>query len=153
MVVAVCYLFLLNFPIYSATDSPKLQDVLLALKKMVSYYKDTHRDMNLDGIYGLRVLEGRSISLQLHIGKKRKSSRVNARGIPTVAYQVLHMLSYPGGGYLPWRGGGVGTSGYPLSLPSVLTWLGGGGGGVGSLGYPPCPDLARGGVTDLGLGG
>ena len=28
----------------------------------------------------------------------RKSSCVNARGIPTVAYQVLHMLSYPGGG-------------------------------------------------------
>ena len=58
MVAAVCYFFLLNFPIYSTVDSPKLQDVLLALEKMVSYYKDTHRDMNLDGIYGLRVLEG-----------------------------------------------------------------------------------------------
>ena len=59
--VAVCCFVLLNFSIYSATDSPKLQDVLLALKRMVSYYKDTHRDMNLDGIYGLRVLEGRSM--------------------------------------------------------------------------------------------
>ena len=56
---AVCYVFLLNFAIYSATDNPRLQDVLLALKKMVSYYKETHRDMNLDGIYGLRVLEGK----------------------------------------------------------------------------------------------
>ena len=27
----------------------------------------------------------------------RKSSCVNARGIPTTAYEVLHMLSYPAG--------------------------------------------------------
>ena len=38
----------------------------------------------------------------------RKSSCVNARGIPTAAYQVLHVLSCPGGG----------------GVPPVLTWLG-----------------------------
>ena len=31
----------------------------------------------------------------------RKSSCVNTRGIPTVVYQVLHLMSYPGGGRLP----------------------------------------------------
>ena len=35
----------------------------------------------------------------------RKSSCVNARGIPTAAYQVLHTLSYPRGGR------GIGTLG------------------------------------------
>ena len=58
MVVAVCYLFLLNLPIYAANDNPKLEDVLIAVTKLVTYYKETHKDMNLDGIYGLRVLEG-----------------------------------------------------------------------------------------------
>ena len=65
--------------------------------------------------------------------KTRKSSCVNSRGIPTAAYQVLHMLSYPGGRYLPWPGGylpwpggylpwwGVPTLGYP---PHIWTWLG-----------------------------
>ena len=37
----------------------------------------------------------------------RKSSCVNGRGIPTAAYQVLHVLSCPGGG------GGVPELGYP----------------------------------------
>ena len=40
--------------------------------------------------------------VQSHL-KTRKSSCVNARGIPTAAYQVLHLLPYPGG-YLHWRG-------------------------------------------------
>ena len=54
----------------------------------------------------------------------RKSSCVNARGIPTAAYQVLHLLSYRGGG---------GGRGYPIldgGYPPVLTW-------DQSLGYPP----------------
>ena len=58
----------------------------------------------------------------------RKSSCVNARGIPPTAYQVLHMLFYPG------EGAGVSPSG---------------------PGWPPCPDhqdLA--GIPPLsGLGG
>ena len=49
----------------------------------------------------------------------RKSSCMNARGIPTTAYQVLHMLSYVGGGeYLPFAGGGEVPWGIPLPPPS-----------------------------------
>ena len=51
----------------------------------------------------------------------RKSSCVNARGIPTAAYQVLHLLPEvgypppPPQGYHPARsdGGGVPEVGYP----------------------------------------
>ena len=76
--------------------------------------------------------------------KTRKSSCLNARGIPSATYQVLYMLSYPGGGGLPIPGwGGVSYPGYPpavwtcleyphldlagLPHPPVWTWLG----------YPP----------------
>ena len=51
----------------------------------------------------------------------RKSSCVNARGIPIAAYQVLHMLSCPGGG------GGLGTLGYALPPPNPQSWPGLGG--------------------------
>ena len=88
----------------------------------------------------------------------RQSSCVNARGIPTAAYQVLHLLSCTRwgthlSGYPPPRPGptggtrggvppvrvppqarsdrrGVPEVGYP---PPGQTWLG----------YPPCLDLAR----------
>ena len=63
----------------------------------------------------------------------RKSSYVNARGIPTAAYQVLHLLSYPRGVPHPWMGVPP-SRGTPLSwlgYPSpILTW-------DQSLGYPP----------------
>ena len=54
----------------------------------------------------------------------RKFSCVNARGIPTAAYQVLHVLSClgdpPAGGYP------IPAGGYPLAgVPPILTWLGG----------------------------
>ena len=38
------------------------------------------------------------LTVILSVKLTRKSSCVNARGIPTVAHQVLHMLSYPGRG-------------------------------------------------------
>ena len=69
---------------------------------------------------------------------------MNARGIPTTAYQVLHPLSYPVGGrglpilargYLPWPGGG-----YLPWLGGVPTWLGGG----YLPGWGSVPTLARG---------
>ena len=55
----------------------------------------------------------------------RKSSCVNARGIPTAAYQVLHLLSYPGEG-----GGGTPSLALPHHdlgpvtgvYPSDRTW-------------------------------
>ena len=40
----------------------------------------------------------------------RKSSCVNARGIPTVVYQILHLMSYLGGGGYPISEQG----GYPI---------------------------------------
>ena len=57
--------------------------------------------------------------------KTRKSSCVKARGIPTVAYQVLHLLSCTGG--TPCWGGVT-----PLLGESTPTW------------GTPHPDLARG---------
>ena len=77
----------------------------------------------------------------------RKSSCVNARGIPTAAYQVLHPLSYPGGGervpilargkgYLPWL-----ECTYPGRGEGYLPWPGGG-----------IPTLAGGGIPTLAGG-
>ena len=60
--------------------------------------------------------------------KTRKSSCVNARGIPTRAYQVLHL--FPKVGYPPWPGlpGGGGTwGGAPLPVwgtPGQVWWGG-----------------------------
>ena len=45
--------------------------------------------------------------IQTPFESAKKSSCVNARGILTAAYQVLHMLSYPGG--LGTLARGVGT--------------------------------------------
>ena len=58
----------------------------------------------------------------------RKSSCVNARGIPPAAYQVLHLLSYPGGTY-PGRGvpilaGGVPTPSLDRGYLPIWTWPG-----------------------------
>ena len=87
----------------------------------------------------------------------RKSSFVNARGIPPATYQVFLMLSYPrggGGGTHPWMGGTY--LGVPSPSP-ILTWQGRGstylGQGVPTSGTPPlpCPDLAGGRGTYLGL--
>ena len=78
----------------------------------------------------------------------RKSSCVNARGIPTAAYQVLHLfpeVGYPSGrGIPPARsdggGGGVREVGYPPSMgyPPVRSDQGGTQGGVlPRQGVPP----------------
>ena len=71
---------------------------------------------------------------------------MNTRGIPPTTYQVLHMLSYPGGYPIP------GPS-HPRH-PSILTWPGGTPGtppphpnlvrDTPSCVPPPSPDLARG---------
>ena len=90
--------------------------------------------------------------------KTTKSSCVNARGIPTAAYQVLHLLTefgYPPAGVPPAKSNG----GYPRwgtppsrSTPGRVTpWLGpmgGTRGGIPQNGYP----LARsnGGIPKVG---
>ena len=63
----------------------------------------------------------------------RKSSCVNARGIPTAAYQVLHLfpeVGYPPAGVPPWPGltGGLPKVGYPppARVPPSQVWWGGG---------------------------
>ena len=71
----------------------------------------------------------------------RKSSCVNARGIPTTAYQVLHVLSCTSGGTPV----GVTLCRHPLGgVPP--SWPGPGGtlGGCPLSGVPHCPDLAGG---------
>ena len=52
----------------------------------------------------------------------RKSSCVNARGIPTAAYQVLYLLSYRGEVPHPRLGGGTPIMGYPPSWPGTSRW-------------------------------
>ena len=62
--------------------------------------------------------------------KTRQSSCMNARGIPSTAYQALHMLSYlRGGGTYLSQGGGtyLGWGAPALGYPPIWTWLG----------YPP----------------
>ena len=100
-------------------------------------------------------------ALRLTIGcqkcpSTRKSSCMNAGGIPPAVYQALHLLSYSGGegygisgwGYLPhlWTGGTPSLDGggkYPISgqgypIPGWVTSFVAGG-------TPPNPDLA--GIT------
>ena len=63
-----------------------------------------HEEIKIEMKYGVWILshvnclEGKRIlfaygSTDKHI---RKSSCVNAKGIPPIAYQILHLLSYPG---------------------------------------------------------
>ena len=66
--------------------------------------------------------------LELFITKK--SSCVNARGLPTAAYQVLHLLSCTGGWGTSCRGGGYPYQGVPHpwpggpGVPPIWIWLG-----------------------------
>ena len=85
----------------------------------------------------------------------RKSSCVNARGIPTAAYQVLHLLTevgYPPLGYPPSRSDG----GYPRwgtthwGTPPSRSDPGGTRGGVLPIGVPPCWGTPCQGIPPLG---
>jgi hypothetical protein len=42
--------------------SAYLDQLLHCLEKVVAYYKVNYASMNLDGIYGLRILEGQSFA-------------------------------------------------------------------------------------------
>ena len=54
----VLTVFLVFFPNLRASKEQTLYDVLSAIEKMVEYYGGNYQVINLDGIYGLRVLEG-----------------------------------------------------------------------------------------------
>ena len=64
----------------------------------------------------------------IKLSKTRKSSCVNARGIPTATYQVLHLLTevgYPPLGYPPvqvWQGGTWGTPHWGTPPPVQVWW-------------------------------
>ena len=57
-VLVVCYAWLIISPNLCALNEPTLDDVLVALERMVGYYGHNYQVINLDGIFGLRVLEG-----------------------------------------------------------------------------------------------
>lgn len=60
MAAATGILLLLIIPVVTSQSSSNLlQNVLGALEKMVHYYKENYMDLNIDGLFGLRVLEGR----------------------------------------------------------------------------------------------
>ena len=52
------FILFLFLPVLSAVDNLTANDVLSALERTVNYFAENHRDVNLDGIYGLRVVEG-----------------------------------------------------------------------------------------------
>ena len=58
-------IFFSFFTVLAAFDDPTVEHVLGALEQMVRYYQDNYKEMNLDGIYGLRIVEGESCC-QLH---------------------------------------------------------------------------------------
>ena len=60
---------------------------------------------------------------QNYLIQTRKSPCVNARGIPTAAYQVLHLLSYLGGGGYPIPGHGGVPHFWPGGAPSLAGGL------------------------------
>ena len=50
-------------PMLQSFPQPTIENVLTALEKMLTFYQNSYKDMNLDGMYGLRVLEGRWTSM------------------------------------------------------------------------------------------
>ncbi|XP_061172525.1 uncharacterized protein LOC133181890 [Saccostrea echinata] len=50
--------FSFAFSVPVDTKLQALTDTLSAIERLVRYYKSTYRELNIDGLYGLRVLEG-----------------------------------------------------------------------------------------------
>lgn len=44
--------------VWSKSSRDDLQAVLTALDKLVTYYQKNYKYLNLDGLFGLRVIEG-----------------------------------------------------------------------------------------------
>ncbi|KAJ8309285.1 hypothetical protein KUTeg_014159 [Tegillarca granosa] len=65
------------------SGSDLLQTVIGALEKMVHYYKENYMDLNIDGLFGLRVLEGHmeSILQEYASGKHKNLSIQNVNRI------------------------------------------------------------------------
>ena len=52
-------LFLLTVTTVDAENHVSLSDLLNTIDKLVGYYADNYHAMNLDGIFGIRAMEGR----------------------------------------------------------------------------------------------
>ena len=62
----VIWAFLLNLFLLSKTSisSPiYLERVIKAVDRMIVYYKNNFQDLNVDGLFGLRVIEGQCSTL------------------------------------------------------------------------------------------
>lgn len=62
----VVWIFLLNFLLLSkcAFLSPLYIDTVIgAVDNMIEYYKNNYKDLNVDGLFGLRVIEGQSAAV------------------------------------------------------------------------------------------
>ena len=102
----------------------------------------------LAAVYGGKI---KAISLQddfAEIYFTRKSSCVNARGIPTAVYTKYSICCpIPVGGRVPTLAGGGGGGRYPSPCPDLtggsFTCLGGGGDTYLGLPPSPHPDLSR----------
>ncbi|KAJ8308493.1 hypothetical protein KUTeg_013367 [Tegillarca granosa] len=84
MAAATGILLLLIFPVVTPdSSSDLLQTVIGALEKMVHYYKENYMDLNIDGLFGLRVLEGHmeSILQEYASGKHKNLSIENVNRI------------------------------------------------------------------------
>lgn len=59
-----CSIFLVAlfpFLVYGSEPRASLEGVVYALERLVGYYKNNYKQINLDGLYGLRTLEGQFI--------------------------------------------------------------------------------------------
>lgn len=51
-------LLLCLIPDHECNGMGVLEDVVSAIEKGIDFYASSYKDMNIDGIFGLRVLEG-----------------------------------------------------------------------------------------------
>ena len=72
-IVFCLYLFCLGLCVGDTTEH--LKRAVSAIEKLVRYYNDHYLELNLDGIYGLRVLEGET-SLHLFINDQYLSYHI-----------------------------------------------------------------------------
>ncbi|CAH1792135.1 unnamed protein product, partial [Owenia fusiformis] len=85
----VC-LFFLIFTVVSASHVPTLSNVIHTLERMISYYKNNYKEFNLDGIFGLRLLEGQ-VKLLIEDDNKGKFSNIPPQ--PTFEITKKQLLS------------------------------------------------------------
>lgn len=63
LMLVACFALWTHVP---AQNTVHLDRLLSSLQKVVGYYRTNHNKMNFDGIYGLRVLEGKPHHHHVH---------------------------------------------------------------------------------------